>query len=161
MNKAIVILTAALVFAMPQGAAVAAGSSDDSMSSSRPSTNDTYRKAVRAVEAKDYRQAISLLNDVIDRKPRHPDALNYLGYSHRKSGDYARAVTYYKKALSLEPEHRGANEYLGQAYVELGNLTLAVERLDMLEKVCGIDCDEYRSLKMSIDAARARNAKQG
>ncbi|MGB0632311.1 MAG: tetratricopeptide repeat protein, partial [Alphaproteobacteria bacterium] len=125
------------------------------------SVNDTYRMAVKAVDAKDYRKAISLLNDVIDQKPRHPDALNYLGYSHRKSGDYARAVTYYKKALSLDPEHRGANEYLGQAYVELGNLNAAVERLNALEKICGIDCDEYASLKISIDAAMALKAKQG
>ena len=66
-----------------------------------------------------------------------------------------------KKALSLDPKHRGANEYLGQAFVELGNLKAAVERLDALEKICGVDCEEYKSLKISIDAAMAGKAKQG
>ena len=150
-----------LLLAAPIPAHAAGSGDDNNTSSSGPSTDDKYDMAVRAVDAKDYRKAISLLNDVIDEKPRNPNALNYLGYSHRKSGDYARAVTYYKKALSLDPEHKGANEYLGQAYVELGNLNAAVERLDALEKVCGIHCDEYISLKTSIDAAMARKAKQG
>ena len=155
----IIFGTAIMLFAAPV-TSHAAGSSDENTPSG-PSVDDTYRMAVKAVEAKNYRKAISLLNDVIDSKPRHPNALNYLGYSHRKSGDYARAVTYYKKALSLDPEHRGANEYLGQAYVELGDLNAATERLNALEKICGIDCDEYTSLKLSIDAAMARKAKQG
>ena len=162
MTRFFVIFAAAFLLLAAPIPAHAAGSGDDNKtSSSGPSTDDKYDMAVRAVDAKEYRKAISLLNDVIDEKPRNPNALNYLGYSHRKSGDYARAVTYYKKALSLDPEHKGANEYLGQAYVELGNLNAAVERLDALERICGIDCDEYMSLKTSIDAAMARKAKQG
>jgi len=161
MTRTIAIFAAAFILLAVPVTLQAAGSEDNDNTSSAPSINDTYRAAVQAVEAKDYRKAISLLNDIIGRKPRHPNALNYLGYSHRKSGDYARAVTYYKKALSLDPEHRGANEYLGQAYVELGNINAAVERLEALEKICGIDCDEYRSLKVSIDSAMARKAKQG
>lgn len=161
MTRLYAIFAAAFLLLAAPVTAHAAGSSDDDSMSSRSSVDDTYRMAVKAVDAKDYRKAIGLLNDVIDKKPRHPNALNYLGYSHRKSGDYARAVTYYKKALSLDPEHRGANEYLGQAYVELGNLNAAVAQLDALEKICGIDCAEYNSLKISIDAAMARKAKQG
>jgi tetratricopeptide (TPR) repeat protein len=126
-----------------------------------PAYLENYQQGVRAVNAKEYRKAISLLLSVIEEKPRSPDALNYLGYSYRKTGDYARAVTYYKKALSLDPDHRGANEYLGQAYIELGNLKAAQARLDALESICGIDCDEYNTLKVALDAAMARNAKQG
>ena len=120
-----------------------------------------YRDAVRAVKAKEFRTAIKLLNKVIDEQPRHPDALNYLGFSHRKMGDYARGVSYYKKALSLDAAHRGANEYLGQAYVELGNIAGAEIQLASLEKICGMGCDEYKSLKQAIDSAKARNAKHG
>ena len=159
MNRILVSIGAAIAICAVATTAQSAGSSDDNTSSA-PSVKDTYKMAVKAVDAKNYRKAISLLNDVIERKPRHPDALNYLGYSHRKSGDFARAVTYYKKALSLDPKHKGANEYIGQAYVELGNLNAAVEHLNSLAKICGIDCKEYKSLKNSIDAATARKAKQ-
>ena len=160
MTRTFATFAAAVMLLAAPTIALAAGSDNDKTSSAT-SVEDTYRMAVKAVDAKDYSKAIELLNDVISEKPRHPNALNYLGYSHRKSGDYARAVSYYKKALSLDPKHRGANEYLGQAFVELGNLKAAVERLDALEKICGVDCEEYKSLKISIDAAMAGKAKQG
>ena len=160
MNKIYAIFLGAAFLAVTPNFVYAAGSGDDSTSNA-PSMRENYKDAVRAVEAKEYRKAIALLNKVIDEKPRHPDALNYLGYSHRKLGDYARGVTYYKKALSLESDHRGANEYLGQAYVELGNLAGAEAQLDALAKICGMDCEEFKSLKQSLDAAKARKAKQG
>ena len=161
MKRIYAVFLGATILAVSPNFAYAAGSGDESSSSSTPSVSKNYREAVRAVEAKDYRGAIALLNKVIDEKPRHPDALNYLGYSHRKLGDYARGVTYYKKALSLEADHKGANEYLGQAYVELGNIAGAEAQLASLERICGVDCEEYRSLRKAIKDAKARNAKQG
>ena len=160
MNRYLILAAALLLVTAPLANVQAAGSGDDS-SASKPSVDDTYRKAVRAVDAKKYRKAISLLHEVIDQQPRHPDALNYLGYSHRKSGDYARAVTYYQKAISLDADHRGANEYLGQAYVELGNIPAAKKQLAALKRLCGTDCNEYLSLKKSLDAPVAKLAKQG
>ena len=160
MNRIYAIFLGAAILAISPTVTYAAGTGSDS-SANEPSMRENYNNAVRAVEAKDYRKAITLLNKVIDEKPRHPDALNYLGYSHRKLGDYARGVTYYKKALSLEADHRGANEYLGQAYVELGNLAGAEAQLASLARICGMDCDEYKSLKQALDAAKVRNAKQG
>lgn len=160
MNRICTLFLGAALLAVTPSVTYAAGSGDDS-EASEPSVRDNYRSAVRAVEGKDFRKAISLLNKVIDEKPRHPDALNYLGYSHRKLGDYARGVSYYKKALSLEADHKGANEYLGQAYVELGNMVGAEKQLIALEGICGTRCDEYKSLKEAIDAAKARGAKQG
>lgn len=160
MNRIYAIFLGAAILAVTPNLTYAAGTGDDS-EANEPSMRENYQDAVRAVESKDYRKAIALLNKVIDEKPRHPDAMNYLGYSHRKLGDYARGVTYYKKALSLEADHLGANEYLGQAYVELGNLAGAESQLASLAKICGMDCDEYKSLKQALDAAKARNAKQG
>ena len=160
MNRIYAIFLGAAILAVTPNLTYAAGTGNDN-EANEPSMRENYQDAVRAVESKDYRKAIALLNKVIDEKPRHPDALNYLGYSHRKLGDYALGVTYYKKALSLEADHLGANEYLGQAYVELGNLAGAESQLASLAKVCGLDCDEYKSLKQALDAAKARNAKQG
>ena len=160
MNRIYALFFGAAILAVTPNLTYAAGTGDDSKAN-EPSMRENYQDAVRAVESKDYRKAITLLNKVIDEKPRHPDALNYLGYSHRELGDYARGVTYYKKALSLEADHLGANEYLGQAYVELGNLAGAESQLASLAKICGMDCDEYKSLKQTLDAAKAQNAKQG
>ena len=154
MNRTLAIFAAFIMLLSAPMGVNAAGSGSDDNSSSASNIKDTYQNAVKAVNAENYKKAINLLNEVIGKKPRHPDALNYLGFSHRKSGDYARAVSYYKKAISLEPQHRGANEYLGQAYVELGNLDAAVKQLNILEDICGTSCEEYSSLKTSIDKAK-------
>lgn len=161
MRKFIVAVSTAAVFSLGIAGAHAMGSNSSSPPTG-PTTAELYDKAVKAVEAKEFRAAIESLNKVIEEKPKHPDALNYLGFSHRKLGDYAKAVSYYKRALSLEPEHKGANEYLGQAYVELGDLKSADERLSALVKICGMDCTEYKALKAAIDAAKGKGAaKQG
>lgn len=148
------------VFALAAFSGPLQAASSDNMETSRPSADDTYRKAVHAVKAEEFRDAVKLLNAVLKEKPRHADALNYLGFSHRKLGDYAIAVSYYKRALSLEENHKGANEYLGQAYVELGNIAAAEERLAALDRICGSGCDEYISLKKAIDDARMRMNKK-
>lgn len=153
------LLAAVAALAVPAALEAAGSGSMDSMMQS--SADEDYRKAVKAVEAEQYRTAVGLLNKVVKEKPRHPDALNYLGYSHRKLGDYALAVSYYKRALSLDRDHRGANEYLGEAYVKLGNLAGAEERLSELARICGTRCEEYKNLREAIEAARARNARQG
>ncbi len=152
------LTAAALAFS---ASGVHAMGSNSSSPAAEPGTEEIYGKAVKAVEAKEFRAAVEHLNKVIEDKPKHPDALNYLGYSHRKLGDYSKAVSYYKRALALEPEHKGANEYLGEAYVELGDLKSAVVHLEALRKICGTDCTEYKTLKAAIDAARAKAAKQG
>jgi tetratricopeptide (TPR) repeat protein len=132
--------------------ALAMGS--DSLSA--PSADDNYREAVQLVEAKRYRPAISLFEKVLREKPRHTDALNYIGYSHRQLKDYELAVRYYNRALEIDPNHRGANEYLGEAYLETGKLDLAEARLAHLNAVCGMNCKEYQQL-----AAAVANYKAG
>ncbi|MEL0113271.1 MAG: tetratricopeptide repeat protein [Rickettsiales bacterium] len=94
--KFLTAIAAAIVAVSLPGHVLAAGS--DSMQMSRPSADNTFRKAVREVKVENFRRAITLLSDVVKEKPRHPDALNYLGYSHRKRGDYAIAVLYYKSS---------------------------------------------------------------
>jgi outer membrane protein assembly factor BamD (BamD/ComL family) len=75
MKRVCTLILGAALLAISPSVSYAAGSSDDTQSP-EPSVRDNYRSAVRAVENKDYRKAISLLNKVIDEKPRHADALN-------------------------------------------------------------------------------------
>ena len=111
-----------------------------------------YKDAVAAVKSWKYREAIALLDKVLKENPRNADALNYLGYSHRKLGDYVRALAFYQRALDVEPDHRGANEYIGEAYLELKQPEKARLHLDRLARICGPDCEEYKELKKAFDA---------
>jgi tetratricopeptide (TPR) repeat protein len=131
--------------------AYAMGSSD---SPAKTATSD-YDDAVRAVEKKDYKQAIRLLSRVLEKTPKNADALNYMGFSHRKSGDHQKAIDYYKQALAVNPDHRGANEYLGEAYLEINDVPKAEERLAHLINVCGQNCKEARELSDAIAAHKS------
>jgi tetratricopeptide (TPR) repeat protein len=151
MGLALRTTAAALILALSAGSAPAMDSSSDSMSSfSRPSVNELYRKAQKSVELNRYREAIVDLEAILKERPKHADALNLLGYSHRKLSEYDVSVRYYMRALDADPKHRGANEYLGEAYLEQNNLPGAEERLARLNELCGMDCREYKALAQSV-----------
>ena len=150
---ALAILIGAAVHSAP---AHAIQSEDEETTASNPD----YDKAVRAVKKEKYRDAIGYLAIVLSDDPKNADALNYLGYSHRKLGDFTNAITYYTRALRIDPDHRGANEYLGEAYLEINDLPNAELRLERLYAICGWGCDEYTDLNAAVadyKANRKRN----
>ena len=104
-----------------------------------------------AIEAKQYDQAIKLLNSYLLRA-RDSDAYaeNWLAYSYRKSGQLDQAFLHYDKALKIDPEHRGAHSYLGEAYLMAGNVPKAEEHLKVLDKLCFLPCKEYTMLKTAV-----------
>jgi tetratricopeptide (TPR) repeat protein len=116
-----------------------------------------YTAAERAVKAKQYEQAIKMLEQVVAKEPRNVDALNYLAYSHRELGRYDVSLSYYQTALGINASHRGANEYLGQLYLRMGKMREAQAQLAKLQKLCGRGCEEYESLRSAIAKAGGRS----
>lgn len=144
---AIVVLS----FGLHAGAVLAAGGGGGDAPK-----NPDLAKAVPLVEDGHYAEAIPFLEKAVAADPKSADALNYLGYSHRKLGDVDKALDYYRKALAIQPKHRGANEYLGELYLELGQLEKAEERLEVLDGACFFGCEEYSDLKAAIKAYKAK-----
>ena len=140
-----------------------AGSSGNSNDNSKTKTN--YDKAVAHIklakkyEKKDkikkankrYEKALKLLIESNKKKPNNPDTLNYLGFTTRKLGDYYNGEKFYLEGLAIEPNHIGINEYLGELYVVTNRISLAKERLKVLENC---NCEEYIQLKEIIDGVR-------
>lgn len=148
---------AAIFVAAAAGSVSAMGSGGGSKSGgSSSSSGMSYSDAEKAVKAKQYRKAISILEKVVAKDPNNVDAYNYLGYSHRQLGEYDKSLSYYQTALSKNPNHRGANEYLGQLYLKTGKIRQARAQLAKLRRICGAGCEEYESLKASI-ARRGRS----
>lgn len=139
--------------AMGSGSSIGGGNDD----AERASDRSSYTDAERAVQRGEYREAIDLLNDVVERQPRNVDAHNYLGYSHRQLGEYRQALVHYRRALEIDPDHRGANEYLGQLYLLRNDLERAEAQLEKLERICGPGCEEYDSLNAAIQEYRRRS----
>ena len=135
---------------------VGAASNGSSGGASGTSEDIDFRNGRTAVEAKRYEDAIVLLRRAVSRDANNADALNLLGYSHRKLGRFEESHDWYEKALTVNPNHRGANEYLGELYLQTGNLEKAEAQLARLDKICFFGCDEYDELKEAIE-----NYKEG
>lgn len=128
--------------------------SNPRVSAKKKATAD-YKLAVKEIQAGNFDIAIDLLFDVLREKPRDADALNYMGYSQRKTGKYDKAVAFYKRALAVKPNHLGANEYLGEAYLEMGKLSEAEQRLAQLKSACG-GCEEFLDLKKAVTIYKSK-----
>ena len=88
-----------------------------------------------------YGEAIEVLGLAADKTD--PRILNYLGYSHRKSGRIQVGLGYYQEALRIDPDYTLVREYLGEAYLQLGDVASARNQLSEIEKRCGTGCSEY------------------
>jgi len=106
------------------------------------------------IAKKDWASAIASLEKFVKANPNNADGFNLLGFSLRNSKRYPEAIFNYKEALRIDPNHLGAHEYLGQTYVQTKQLDKAKELLASLEKICGLQCEEYLDLKKAIDKAK-------
>ena len=108
-----------------------------------------YEKKGKLEKAiKRYTKAQNLLIKSNKKKPLQADTLNYLGFTTRKIGDYENGEKYYLLGLEINPNHVGINEYLGELYVVTNRISLAKERLKVLENC---NCEEYDELKEIIN----------
>tara|TARA_B100001057_G_C22603865_1_gene853870 strand:+ start:135 stop:629 length:495 start_codon:yes stop_codon:yes gene_type:complete len=140
----------------------AAGSANDSDTNK---LKNNYEKAVVHIKSakkyekkgkidkanKKYEKALKLLKKANIKNPNNVDTLNYLGFTTRKLGNFSKGEEYYLQGLAINPKHIGINEYLGELYVATNRVSLAKERLKVLE-TC--NCEEYKDLKDIIDGVK-------
>jgi tetratricopeptide (TPR) repeat protein len=146
---------------LPAGASAAGGggdSDDRSRLMSRAEDPD-YSTAVKAIKAGQFPAAIRLLEGVVARDGKNPDAYNWLAYATRRNGNPSAAIPIYQKALTLDPKHRGAHEYIGEAYLTLDDLPNAKRHLARLDSLCFLPCEEYRDLKTAVEAYEKSGSK--
>jgi cytochrome c-type biogenesis protein CcmH/NrfG len=117
-----------------------------------------FQAGEAAVKRKDWTEAISRMNVVIEREPRNADAWNYLGYAYRQSGDMDKSFSHYERALQINPDHRNAHEYMGEAYLQVGKLAEAEVHLKALDKLCFFPCEQYSELKEKIAQYKQQQA---
>ena len=147
MRSTLYSLAAAFALAMT-GAALAMGSNDPPAATKAADAD--FAKAKAMIEAKDYKGALPLLQQVVAKDTKNADAFNLLGFATRKSGDANGSLPYYTQALALDPKHVGAHEYIGEAYLMVGRLPEAEQHLARLETLCVFGCVEHRTLKAAI-----------
>lgn len=118
-----------------------------------------FDKAEYLIKADKCEEAIPLLLRVVAENGRDADALNYLGFCHRKLGKYPEALEFYKRALSANPKHKGATEYLGELYLRMNDLERAEEQHTILKGLCPTGCEELEDLEADIADFKANGNK--
>lgn len=124
------------------------------MGSSEPSPSDDYKKAVKAIDAKDFATAENLLIGYVAKKEKDANGWNYLAFAQRNQDKNDAAMTNYEKALTLDPKHKGALEYQGELFLKLGNMDGAKANLAKLEVLCSKKCEERDVLQAAIERAK-------
>jgi len=141
------LIIVALTLAMPLAARANLGAEEPS-----ESKDPNWVEGKQAIEAKDWKRAVSSLSKAAAAEPLNADIQNWLGFAQRKQGNFDAAFAAYTQALKLNPSHRSAHEYIGEAYLMTGNLTKAEQHLAELQKLCSpIPCEESKDLQRAID----------
>lgn len=116
--------------------------------------DEDYAAGKKAIEAKNWAEAVKRLAIAAKRDPDNADLQNYLGYSYRNLKQFDLAFAHYKRSIELNPRHRGAHEYIGEAYLMVGDLAGAERHLAALREICLLPCDELADLEKAVKAFR-------
>lgn len=116
--------------------------------------------AKEAISKREWKTARSYLDKLLQANPDNADVLTLAAFVARKSGDLDGAFTNYKKALKLEPGNLKALEYLGEAYLQAGQPKSARIQLDLLEKFCSKQCEEWKDLDQEIRAFKDKHSSK-
>lgn len=81
--------------------------------------------AVQHHQAGQIPQAAALYQQILQREPRQPDALQLLGVTKIQSGDPNAAIDLMRQAISHHPDHTEAHYNLGLAYRAVGENNIA------------------------------------
>ncbi len=156
MTQAGALLRAALVGATLALTAVAARAEPYEVDPDLAARDEDYAAGKRAVDRKDWDEAVRRFKLAERRHPEQADLQNILGYAHRNLKQYDLAFVHYKRAIEIEPRHRGAHEYIGETYLLTGDLSGAEKHLDALRQICLLPCDELRDLDKAVAQYRAK-----
>lgn len=81
----------------------------------------------KAVEDKDLKLAVTLLDAIVKIKPNYVEAWNQRATIHFKERRYGRAIADISQVLKREPRHFGALSGLGMIYHDIGDDAEALE----------------------------------
>ena len=134
------------------------GSSMPSASGPQYNPVEEYQKGVQALQAQQYKDAISHFNKVIDVAPHHSGAWTLLGLSKEGAGDAKGARSAYEKAVRYDGENISARQLLAISEAKSGDTAKAQAELAELQKrdtACAGSCPKSAEIKAAIAAVQA------
>ena len=95
--------------------------------SENPDLNTLFMSGIRAMNSKDYPDALLKFNTVIKRDPNFSEGWNARATLHYVMGNYDASIGDIRQTLQLEPRHWGALSGLGMIYQNTEQYQKAVE----------------------------------
>ena len=159
------IVLLAGVLAAPSTAVLAAGGGGggggEMPSASTPSYDpaEEYRKAVAAIQAKDFKTAAKAAQRVTDAAPKAVEGWRVLGIAQAGTQNWKGARRAYEKAVKLDPNDVVSHAGLGVALAKLqdAKAQAELEWLKAKESACGgcADAAQLRAATTEIEGALA------
>ena len=122
--------------------------------------DNEIKKQVEKIENyihnKNFKSSLRLLKKIVKREDLdgfRADIYNLLGFTYRNLSkpDLEKSYVSYMMALEIDPDHIGALEYLGELYLMRNEKDKAIDMLERLEKIAGVDAEEYLELLEAIN----------
>ncbi len=114
---------------------------------------DDFKVGKKAIDEKNWQQAVESFTKVTQADPNNADAFSYLGFANRWLNRFPEAFAAYDRALSLNPEHKGALHYSGIGYLKTGQNDKALKQHERLQLVCP-NCEETAQLAKALADAQ-------
>jgi tetratricopeptide (TPR) repeat protein len=110
----------------------------------------------------DHEAALAVMQKIIEIKPDHAAALNFVGYSWADTKvNLDQALDYIQRAIELKPENGYIHDSLGWVYYRLGKLDQAVKALETAVKLSPDDAAILDHLgDVYLESGRIREALQ-
>jgi Flp pilus assembly protein TadD len=111
-----------------------------------------HERAIQLLKRGAFAEAISFLDEAIEKDPEDVNLYEYLGYAYAKSGKMYEAIDVIEHAIDLDPKSPKLHYNLGIAYEKVHNFTQAKEEFT---KALGLD-PGYTPAKTALDLVIAR-----
>jgi Flp pilus assembly protein TadD len=110
----------------------------------------------------DHDAALAVMQKIIEIKPDHAAALNFVGYSWADTEvNLDQALDYIQRAIELKPENGYIHDSLGWVYYRLGKLDQAIKALQTAVKLSPDDAAIHDHLgDVYLESGRIREALQ-
>ncbi len=127
----------------------------------REASHTLLNNGHKALEEKDYKNALSLFESALVADPGNVQALVAIGQVHEAMGQRSTGLGYYRRALVIEPESRAALAAESLAFLADDGLVKAEQNRDRLKRLCGNQgCLELREVESAIDAYKASHIEE-
>ena len=120
------------------------------------SPTELHTAGVKALESKDYRDAIDLLQRAVNGDANLKDAWFDLGRAYAGVNNHADAIGAFRKQIAIDPNHKSANLELGMELQQAGKSEEAVDAYRKQIEIAPYDQASHKNLGLLL-AQMGRN----